>query len=182
MNRRLSRLALMLVVGLLVAACGSAETSGPPVINYGRDVCTQCGMIINEARFASAYELPDGTQKLFDDLGGMIAHQRQAGDTLDPRKTWVHDFETEEWVTADAAYFVPTLAVTTPMGHGILAFSDSERAHTFAAEVDGEVIDWATVMALPQVDGLVGDHHEGGGAPMGDMEMGSDESEDHSHG
>lgn len=181
MNQWMRRLGLMLVVGLLVAACGSAERSGPPVINYGRDVCTQCGMIINEAKFAAAYELPDGTQKMFDDLGDMIVHQRATGDALDPQKTWVHDVETEEWVTVDAAYFVPTLSVTTPMGHGILAFSDSERAHTFAAEVDGEVIDWSTVMALPQVEGLVGDHHEGGGTPMGDMDMGSHESDDASH-
>ncbi len=181
MNQRLSRMVMMILVGLLVAACGSADTSGPPDINYGRDICVQCGMIISEARFAAAYELADGTQKSFDDVGGLIVHQRQTGDSLDPEKTWVHDFETEEWVAVDVAYFVPTLSVATPMGHSIVSFSDADRASAFATDVDGEVIDWSTVMELPDVGGLIGDHHTDTDTPMGDMNMGSEEPDEHNH-
>ena len=34
-------------------------------------------------------------------------------------EVWVHDFETEEWVDARLAFYVPTLGKATPMGHGI---------------------------------------------------------------
>jgi copper chaperone NosL len=151
-----------LVAGLLlvVAACGgNAAASGPPDINYGRDVCVECNMIISEPNHAAAYRLPDGTEKLFDDVGGMVKHGRAQGE-FDTATAWVHDYETEEWVAVEDAFFVPTLSVATPMGHGIIAFGDRGRADVFAAAVDGQVIDWATVLELPVVDGLVGDQHQ----------------------
>jgi copper chaperone NosL len=160
---RLCRVFLALAVAavaLLAAACGgSTADAGPPEINYGRDVCVDCNMIISEAKHAAAYRLADGTEKLFDDVGGMVKHGRASGDFASAT-VWVHDYETEEWVEVGDAFFVPTLAVTSPMGHGIIAFGDRARADAFAAAVDGEVIDWATVLEMPLVDGLLGDHHD----------------------
>ena len=156
--KRLTGLALGLL--LVAAACGgSAAASGPPDIKYGRDVCVECNMIISEERHAAAYRLADGTEKLFDDVGGMVKHGREQGE-FDTATAWVHDYETEEWVEVENAFFVPTLSVATPMGHGIIAFGDRDRADTFAAAVDGQVIDWSTVLELPVVDGLLGDQHE----------------------
>ncbi|HSJ72312.1 MAG TPA: nitrous oxide reductase accessory protein NosL [Acidimicrobiia bacterium] len=149
-------------VTVLTAGCASAESTGPPAINYGRDICVECGMIIQDARFATAYRLPDGAEKLFDDVGDMIVHLRQSGDSVDQTTMWVHDYETEEWVSVDAAFFVPTVSVATPMGHSIIAFSDEGRASTFAGDVDGEVITWDVVMTLPSIGGLIGDHHSNG--------------------
>jgi len=160
MNRRIGLIVLSLTLGLVAAACGTADASGPPDINYGRDICVQCGMIISEARFAAAYELADGTDKAFDDVGGLLVHARSTGDALDPATTWVHDFETEEWVAVGAAYFVPTLSITSPMGHSIVSFSDQARAAAFATDVGGEVILWETVVDLPDTNGLIGDHHD----------------------
>lgn len=150
----------MAVVTLAVAAagCGAAEASGPPEINYGRDICIECGMVTDDARFAASYRLSDGTEKKFDDLGGLIIHGREAGE-LDGATVWVHDFETEGWVEAPDAYFVPTIAVTSPMGHGILSFADQERAMRIANDLGGEVLRWEAVVDLPVVEGLVGHHH-----------------------
>ena len=173
--KRLTMLVVML--SLIAAACGSADASGPPEINYGRDICVECGMIISEARFAAAYRLADGTDKSFDDLGGLLLHSREVGDALDPVTTWVHDLETEEWVAVGDVYFVPTLSVSSPMGHSILSFSDEARAVAFAADVDGEVVRWDTVVDLPAIDGLVGHHHEDD-MNMGDMGDGNLEGHD----
>jgi len=163
---------LVALLSLSVSACGgAAKADGPPEINYGRDVCVQCGMIVSEAKFAAAYTLEDGTEMVFDDLGGLLLHQRETGDAIDPLSAWVHDFETEEWVDVTNAYFVATLSVNSPMGHGILSFNDEARAVAFASEVGGEVIRWDAVFVLPELDGLVGDHH---------MDMDSD-STDHDH-
>ena len=152
-------LACLLAAALLATGCGSTDATAPPDINYGRDLCTQCGMIIMEARFATAYRSDDGAEKAFDDLGGMVLHLRATGDDPDPSNVWVHDYETEEWITAAAAYFVPTLSVATPMGHSILAFADKALADRFASDIDADVIDWATVLLLPDTTGLLGDHH-----------------------
>jgi hypothetical protein len=117
-------------------------------------------MIINEEKFAAAYTLDDGTEKSFDDVGGLLIHQRSTGDALNLEHTWVHDFETTEWVDVQNAYFVATLSVSTPMGHSILAFDDEARAQAFASSVDGEVVRWDVVFGMPEQDGLVGDHHD----------------------
>ena len=148
------------MLGSLVAACGGAEAAaGPPEIKYGRDVCVECNMVISEARFAAAYRMGDGTEKKFDDIGGMLKHGRENSEIADA-VAWVHDFHTEQWIEAQAAFYVPTRSVATPMAHGIVAFADLEIAREFAIGVDGEVIDWDTVLLLPIVDGLVGHQHE----------------------
>lgn len=174
MRQKLGFVALGLVLGLVAAACGTADASGPPDINYGRDICVECGMIISEARFAAAYRSTDGSERIFDDLGGLLLSSRESGEALDPASTWVHDFETEEWVAVEHAYFVPTLSVTSPMGHSIISFNDESRANAFAADVGGEVILWDAVVSLPSADGLVGDHHGEGG-----MDMGADGADSH---
>ncbi|MGI9584705.1 MAG: nitrous oxide reductase accessory protein NosL [Acidimicrobiia bacterium] len=146
-------------LALIAAACGTADAAGPPDIKYGRDICLQCGMIVSEEKFAAAYTLESGEERSFDDLGDLILYMRDTNETINPLKGWVHDYETEEWVDLANAHFVPTLSVSTPMGHGIIAFSDEERAASFAADVDGEVIGWVIVEQLPAMDNLVGSHH-----------------------
>lgn len=153
------RIAMMaIILAFAAAGCAGTEATGPPEINYGRDICIECGMVIEEARFAAAYRLADGTEKMFDDVGGLIIHGREAGD-LDGSTIWVHDFETEDWVEAPQAFYVPTIAVASPMGHGILSFADEERATRFANDLGGEVLHWEVVVDLPVVEGLVGQHH-----------------------
>jgi copper chaperone NosL len=169
---------LLVALTLLVAACASAEASGPPDIKYGRDICVNCGMIISEARFATAYRTPGGEEKKFDDLGDMVVYGIDSGELAQASGVWVHDFETEEWTEATSAFYVPTLAAATPMGHGILAFSDRERAEQFATDLDGEVIDWATVVQLPISDGLLGAHHH---EPDDDAMTHDEPMTDHDH-
>jgi copper chaperone NosL len=154
---------VVLLTGLVLSACsGAASANGPPEINYGRDICIECGMIIGDARFAAAYRLEDGTEKKFDDLGDLILHGREHGE-LESVQVWVSDFDNEVLIDAVTAHYVPTLGVVSPMGHGILAFADLDRAQETAGELGGEVIGWETVKELPVVEGRVGHHHEEGG-------------------
>ncbi len=151
--------AVLVMAGFVLSACASGEVGGPPEINYGRDICIECGMIVDDPRLAAAFHLDDGTEKVFDDLGGLIVNGRESGE-LSEADVWVSDFDNEVLIEANSAYFVPTLGVASPMGHGILAFSDLSRAEATATDLGGEVIRWGAVVDLPVIDGLVGDHHE----------------------
>ncbi|MEE8406592.1 MAG: nitrous oxide reductase accessory protein NosL [Acidimicrobiia bacterium] len=150
---------VLVMGGLVLAACDSGQVGGLPEINYGRDICIECGMIVDDPRFAAAYRLDDGIEKIFDDLGGLILDGRESGDLSDAH-VWVSDFDNQVLIEANSAYFVPTLGVVSPMGHGILAYSDRSRAEATATDLDGEVIRWDTVVDLPVIDGLVGGHHD----------------------
>ena len=75
---KLNTVTFFALLAIAVAACGeTSEASGPPDIQYGRDICVQCGMIINEEKFAAAYTLNDGTEKSFDDVGGLVLQPTQ---------------------------------------------------------------------------------------------------------
>jgi copper chaperone NosL len=183
MSNRCSLPALVLALAVVIGACATAEAAGPPDIKYGRDICTQCGMIVSEEKFAAAYTTPQGEKLTFDDTGDLLLYQRTTGHAIDPIEAWVHDFETEAWVTVADAFFVPTASVKTPMGHGLISFSDEARANAFASDVDGEVILWDVVLELPAMDGLVGHHHMDGEemAQTDDMELqGASHDEMHS--
>lgn len=52
---------------------------------------------------------------------------------------WVHDYNSEEWIDAEAAFFVESNAIKSPMGHGLAAFADKSAAEQFAAEVEAGV-------------------------------------------
>ncbi len=139
---------LAVVVALILAACaGSASADSPPDLNLGRDVCERCGMIIEDERFASGYRLPDGTQHLFDDIGGMLLWAGFAGH-IDDARMWVHDYDSKEWIEAAQATFVFSPELMTPMAFGIAAFSTPEAAVAFSTNTDGVVRAWNEVAAL----------------------------------
>jgi copper chaperone NosL len=161
-----------------IAGCGGGEaTENPPEINFGRDICIECGMIIDDPRFAASYRLEDGSEKVFDDLGGLIIQGRETGE-LESAVVWVSDFDEEVFIEAETAHFVPTLGVSSPMGHGILAFADMERAMKAATDLGGEVIAWEVVKEMPVTDGLLGHHHMDMGDGTDEM-VGDADHEDH---
>lgn len=122
-----------IALGLLIVlwGCQPKLTSGPPRITYGRDVCHHCGMIINEARFASGYVDDQGQSIGFDDLGEMLLEAKERPDLK--TRLFAGDFEEEgQWLPAMKAFFVRAPGFSTPMGSGVVAFSSEVKARSFA--------------------------------------------------
>lgn len=128
---------------LLVACQSQADLSQPPEIFYGEDLCEECGMIISDPRFAAAYYTQNGDARQFDDIGGMAVHHAEHQEGI--AQFWVHDFETEEWIKAEQAYFVMSDQVHSPMDYGIVAFSDEIRAKEFASDINAMVMSFDAV-------------------------------------
>ena len=153
------------LVAVLVVACGGGSVSldEPPSVRLGEDACDECRMIISEARFAAAYVTEDGTVRRFDDIGDMLVYHVRNQENV--AVFWVHDYETEEWVRAEWAFFVQASDISTPMGHGIVAFAERERAEKFAAEHDGRVLTFDEALAVVKGGVEGGSHmqHERGG-------------------
>lgn len=143
MTRLLSALAAALVFA--AAGCGGSAPAGkPPEIRYGVDACDRCGMIISEARFAAAYVTDDGAVRRFDDVGEMLAYHATLGEPV--AAYWVHDYESAEWLRADAAWYVEAPGIVTPMGHGVVAVASRDRAQALAGERGGMALAWAEVL------------------------------------
>lgn len=148
MNRRAALaalLALSVSLTLIGVGCSGEDTSGPPDIKYGRDVCEQCHMIISEPRYAAAYRNASGKAFKFDDIGDMVTHAVKAGES-DGKRAWVHDYKTEEWIAAGDAWFVRSPDIQTPMGGGIIAFTKQNEAEQFVADEGGKLLRWSELI------------------------------------
>jgi copper chaperone NosL len=151
----------LLLFVLLLAACGSSlDLDTPPEIRYGEDSCDRCQMIINEARYAAAYVTENGDVRRFDDIGGMFIYTQETPE--DVAVYWVHDFETEEWIKGKEAQYVAAAGLRTPMGFDIVAFATEEQAESLAAEMDGTVHTFDSLMALATAGdiGMTREHDE----------------------
>jgi copper chaperone NosL len=156
------RIAALVVLAVLAAGCANAASAtGPPDIVFGRDLCVECGMLITEARFASGYRV-DGDTRTFDDIGNMLLYGTSHGE-LDNASTnaWVHDYEQSVWIAADSAWYVLAPGLVTPMGWGLVAFADEERAVAFAAEREGELHRWPELFEFSMEQGRLVHRHDG---------------------
>ncbi len=143
----------LLCLACLLWLAGCVQGQGviePPEIRYGEDLCAECGMIISDSRFASGllYEISEGRYKslVFDDVGDMLSYAEKHPEQK-VVAWYVHDYVTEEWLDASAAYFVSSSQIQSPMGHGIAAHASLAAAEAMAAEAAGEVLDWQTLQS-----------------------------------
>ena len=150
---------LILLAITLTAACqAQVDLSQPPVIHYGEDLCEECGMIISEPRFAAAYYTTDGEARGFDDIGGMAVHHAEHQE--DVAQFWVHNYDTEDWIKAELAYFVMSDQLHTPMDYGIVAFSDQDRAQKMASDNNAMVMSFEAVMDSVQEGNASHEHSD----------------------
>ncbi len=140
--------AAMTIVAIASAGCGGAQSGEPqpPEIAFGRDMCEQCGMVISEARFASATVLKDGTTRKFDDIGDMMMYHMDRPDQQ-VAAYFVHDYNTEAWIRAEPAFYVHSDGIKSPMGHGLAAFAVKADAEAYATKAGGRVLNFDEMRA-----------------------------------
>lgn len=146
-------LIILIALTLLQLACGRApDLETPPEILYGEEVCTECGMIISDPRFAAAYVTTTGEARLFDDVGDMLAYDQRHHEAV--HAYWVNDFHTEQWLRAEQAALVMQSDLHTPMGWGLAAFSTAAEAQAYVDTHGGLVTTLANLQTAVG-DGLL---------------------------
>ena len=124
---------------LLLTACGcSATPAGPPEIVVDASACSRCGMLISDHIYAAAYQVPGSESRVFDDIGCLIAAARTERSA--PGRLWFHDGTDAAWIAGDAAVFVASPNIKSPMGGGILAFRSESAAGAAATHYGGSVV------------------------------------------
>lgn len=116
---------------IVLAGCRQVvDTSQPPEIAYGQDVCDNCNMLISEEKFAAAYWTADGEARRFDDVGEMLSYMETNPEEI--ASAWVHDVNSAEWLLAQEAFFVINSGLMTPMATGIVACATEDAAQALA--------------------------------------------------
>jgi len=121
-----------LLAGLvLLAAC--KDDNGPVDVQYGREACENCGMLISDPHYAT--ELRGGADNhvhKFDDMGDAVLWlDRKSGwSQTDLKEFWVmNSDDAKTWLDARKAFYV---RASTPMDYGFSAVPDQrDGAITF---------------------------------------------------
>ena len=155
------KITISIICSLLISfSCThQVDFTTPPEFNLGEDVCLECGMIISELRFAASYVTKDGLPRKFGDIGDMFIFHEKLHENAEI--FWVHDYEHDHWIKASEAYFVISGDIHTPMGHGIVAFSDAGRAAQIASE---HMVD---SYSFEDVQKIVNIYHDKGNSILG---------------
>ena len=119
-EREVAGMLLVVIVVLVLSACGQRATTGPGEIHWDRQTCEHCQMVISDRRYAAQLRMPgDRTTKAFDDLGCALLWLDEQG--LIPREearveVWVRDPSGKAWVDGRKARFAGDFP--TPMNYG----------------------------------------------------------------
>ena len=130
--------AAVLALVLLTAAGCAAPPDGPPEIVVDRSACSHCGMLISERLYAAAYRVAGSEGRVFDDIGCLIAAARR--ERAAATRFWFHDGGDGTRIDGEAAVFVASRNIKTPMGGGILAYRGEAAAAAAASHYRGEVV------------------------------------------
>jgi len=136
----------LLVLLLTLPAC---KLEREPSITMGVDGCTECGMVIDQAREACVYEV-DRAFSTFCSPGCLLKsfERRRKESEGHPDRIFFADYETGDLVPHRSMTFLLTDHVPTTMGWGILGFSDSERAAEHRQHDDETIVDWIGLRTL----------------------------------
>ena len=132
---------------LALLAAGCQEKRYAPVDVEASDGCALCRMAISQKQFAAQIVDEDETAHKFDDIGCMIQFLKEKKGSVKPAAQYVVGYDSRQWLPIEKAHLVRSAKITTPMGGGIIAFSDSARAVAAAKEREGQPIGFGELMA-----------------------------------
>jgi copper chaperone NosL len=122
------------------SSCSNENIFKPVEIKYGQDICEACSMIISEKEYSAQYLLQDDKVKKFDDIGCMIHYLNDNKLESDIAAFFVRDYIHKNWINVGTAHFMHSDKIITPMGHGIVAFSNEQDLKNIKLKIEGKYL------------------------------------------
>lgn len=132
MKKKFAAFAVIAAILMLIAACGG-EKYKPHAINEETDVCEICKMAIKDDQYATQIVTKDGRSLKFDDIGCLNTWKTENGtDTIGA--AFVRDYNSQQWLRYEKAYYAYDASYKTPMAYGIVSFEKEADAEAFIAD------------------------------------------------
>jgi copper chaperone NosL len=156
MERRAFLALLLKGAGLLSMSLSGLSLAQPRALRVGVDRCPYCSMTVIDARYAAQLITPLGRSDHYDAIECLVDHLSGHGAPApEAAELYAADFGTSSATSAhyrpvEALIFLHHPRIRTPMGGGLVAFSEAEAAERFIAERrlrDVRTLDWATLLA-----------------------------------
>ncbi len=147
----------LMLLPLVLTSC----TPEPKPLVYGQDGCAHCIMLLADDRYGAELVTTTGKTYPFDAIECLVAFLDDGAVPADKiHSLWVVDFDNPgTLIQAEAATFVHSPALPSPMGGNLTAFADPTSVVLTTAADQGQRLDWAGVRSLVQETGHRG-HEE----------------------
>lgn len=132
-----------LVLGLF--ACNS----GPKEINFGSDTCDFCTMNIVDRPYGAELVTEKGKVFKFDSSECMLNYMHEHSDQAYSHVLTCTMDNPGVLTDAEAAYYLVSPNLPSPMGANITAFSSKSLAEEAQIEHEGDVFDFQNLKSLP---------------------------------
>ena len=111
----------MLVLSVLILAGCSENATGPVEVNWDRDSCERCRMVLSDRKHAAQVRGGPATERAkvykFDDIGGAVVWLEDKAWRDDPAtELWVTDHRDGRWIDGRKAIYLS--GQMTPMDFG----------------------------------------------------------------
>ena len=129
---------LCLLLVLIISSC-SME---PRPVNYGEEACQYCKMTIVDEQHAAQVVTDKGKIFSFDAIECMVYYVDDHAETEFAHLV-VCDFDNPgNWLKVEAASFLISPGLPSPMGADLNAFSSEARALEMQSSHEGQTFDW----------------------------------------
>ncbi len=130
---------------LLTLSCEG--TLKPEPINYGKDSCAFCLMIVADAGFSAEIKTKKGKVYKFDSIECMVAYLlKNKLKKEELAAVWVADFPSKRLVRLEKVKFLVSEGLRSPMGLNISAFANEEELKEAFRHFGGKVMGWEEVV------------------------------------
>jgi copper chaperone NosL len=141
-------LPLVSVLGLLTGC-----DTEPQAIEYGKDECSDCKMVIADPHYGAEYITEKGKVFKFDDINCMLEFMgREPARNSGKGKSLVVDFNrTNPFLNAVEAVFLKHEKLRSPMGSHLAAFASKDAAEAVNADLGpgGKILRWSELLETP---------------------------------
>ena len=145
MKKRLHYFGILI---LLIALFGCSKETKP--INYGKDDCAFCKMLVMDNRYGSEIITDKGKILIFDSiecLANYIAEKKEPRSAY--HSYWVSSYaEPGKLINAEKAIYLKNDALKSPMGLNVLAVESDAQLSPITKEFGGEKINFEKIFDL----------------------------------
>ncbi len=131
---------LLILISIIVSGCAGKD---PEPINYGKDNCTFCQMLITDHRFGSELISAKGKVFKFDSIECLVEFCRMKDNYDENTAVFVTSMlEPEKLFDARTGMYVISSEINSPMGANLAVFKSHELAKATIKSKDAVHYSW----------------------------------------
>jgi len=133
---------LLLLISFTLISCSHE----PQPINYNKDECAHCMMIITDPKFGSELVTDKGKIYKFDSIE-CLANYVSAEHDFTSETLWISDYANPNTLTdAATAFYIVSPKMKSPMSMNIGGFKKKSDMENVFAEMSGQKMNWKDVL------------------------------------